>query len=761
MTPQTPSSSGSDEAKLAPKGVEERLMVAVRIRPLKSDEPQRALYAGSKKSVVIEDDTDKNDVLRHKRGADKQYSFDVVFPENSTQEEVYEITTSSLVKDVYNATVFAYGATGAGKTYTMVGDATAPGIMVRALNDLFKAVKDKEDHYSVTMSYLELYNEQIRDLLNPSSGYLELREDSRGRNIQVAGLSEISTTSTNEVMLLLQKGNKARTVEPTAINKTSSRSHALLSVTVKHTVPIDKKNHLRMRIKQGRLFMIDLAGSERANKTKSRGKRLQEGAHINRSLLALGNCINALSEGARYVNFRDSKLTRLLKEALSGNCRTVMIAHVSPSLGQKEESRNTLIYADRANNISNKVERNIYDVSYHVTQYQTVITELRNEISRLQSKMSEERPRSAAPVRLNTTERNNEVRQLREAIVATFKEQMKLRRKLMEIDSHLLGLGMDAERQHLVISHWESRNNKLYKNNVNQSRAQTQQNLRRKTKNTEGFRSADNVGHETADETSDGEVEGESAVQQAWGELADIEREQERWSEFRTVIEQKLEDCRQRGVSLEDKLPDILSSDDEREILALMCRVHELEADKMALQSERLVRQHELRRRDLIILRYDRQRQLCEEIITRQRQLIEEYKLRLPHDLQELYQIYQQEIHAATYADYSVSPIVSPDKLPPISKIYSDPIFRKSVSTMDLSANESTPPSSAESDDRLNTSADYNSVDNFMGQPVSRPGLSMRLPPLHPPSPPHQPRMGSNTNIRRTLSEDSIAASKN
>lgn len=278
-------------------------------------------------------------------------------------------------------------------------------------------------------------------------------------------------------MNLLQKGNKARTIEPTAMNKTSSRSHALLSVTVRHTVPLDKKDHLRMRIKQGRLFMIDLAGSERANKTKNRGKRLQEGAHINRSLLALGNCINALSGGARYVNYRDSKLTRLLKEALSGNCRTVMIAHVSPASSQKDESRNTLIYADRANNISNKVERNVLDVHYHVTQYQTVITELRDEISRLQQKMTEERPRSA-DIRMNAEERNAEVRNIREQIVETFKTQMKLRRKLMEIDSHLLGLGMEAERQHLVISHWESRNNKLYKNSLNMSRAQTQQSLR-------------------------------------------------------------------------------------------------------------------------------------------------------------------------------------------------------------------------------------------------------------------------------------------
>lgn len=403
------------------------------------------------------------------------------------------------------------------------------------------------------MSYLELYNEQIRDLLNPSSGYLELREDTKGKNIQVAGLTEISTTSTNEVMLLLQKGNKARTIEPTAMNKTSSRSHALLSVTVKHSVPLDPKSNLRMRIKQGRMFMIDLAGSERANKTKNRGKRLQEGAHINRSLLALGNCINALSGGARYVNYRDSKLTRLLKDALSGNCRTVMIAHISPSISQKDESRNTLIYADRAKNISSKAERNILDVSYHVTQYQTVINELRDEINRLQQKMTEERPRSADVSKMDSEQRSGEVRNLREQIVDTFKNQMKLRRKLMEIDSHLLGLGMEAERQHLVISHWESRNNKLYKNNTNRSRAQTQQSLRRKqTKTADTSYSADDAPKSDDGSDMDGEQEGEVAVQHAWAELADIEREQERWSELRGHIEQKLEMCRQRGVALED-----------------------------------------------------------------------------------------------------------------------------------------------------------------------------------------------------------------
>ncbi|CAH1956478.1 unnamed protein product [Acanthoscelides obtectus] len=200
MAPETPSSSGSDTSIRPPMSAEERLMVAVRIRPLKPDDTTRCLYAVDKKHIIVED-TDKFDVTRQKRSLDKRYSFDVVFGEDSTQEDVYEVTTSRLVKDVlngYNATVFAYGPTGAGKTHTMVGDANQPGIMVRALNDLFEVVKDKEDEYQVSMSYLEIYNEQIRDLLNPQSGYLELREDSRGKSIQVAGLSEISTTSTDE-----------------------------------------------------------------------------------------------------------------------------------------------------------------------------------------------------------------------------------------------------------------------------------------------------------------------------------------------------------------------------------------------------------------------------------------------------------------------------------------------------------------------------------------------------------------------------------
>ncbi|NXL05340.1 KIF19 protein, partial [Mesembrinibis cayennensis] len=311
--------------------------------------------------VLMDPSEDPDDILRANRSREKTFVFDVVFDHRATQEEVYASTTKSLIGGVisgYNATIFAYGPTGAGKTYTMLGTDCEPGIYVRALDDLFKALEatTEEMDYRVSMSYLEIYNEVIRDLLNPSSGFLDLREDPSG-SIQIAGITEVSTTNAQEVMQLLMKGNKQRTQEPTAANKTSSRSHAVLQVTVMHK---SQRKAIGEEVRIGKLFMVDLAGSERAAQTQNRGKRMKEGAHINRSLLALGNCINALSEKggswAQFVNFRDSKLTRLLKDSLGGNSRTVMIAHISPASTSFEESRMTLIYAYRAKNIKTQVK---------------------------------------------------------------------------------------------------------------------------------------------------------------------------------------------------------------------------------------------------------------------------------------------------------------------------------------------------------------------------------------------------------------------
>ncbi|NXT03269.1 KIF19 protein, partial [Jacana jacana] len=309
--------------------------------------------------VLLDPSEDPDDILRANRSRERTFAFDMVFDHRATQEEVYESTTKSLIGGVisgYNATIFAYGPTGTGKTYTMLGTDCEPGIYIRSLQDLFKALEATEEmDYTVSMSYLEIYNEVIRDLLNPSSGFLDLREDSRG-SIQIAGITEVSTTNAEEIMQLLTKGNRQRTQEPTAANKTSSRSHAVLQVTVTQK---SQKKAMGEEMRIGKLFMVDLAGSERAAQTQNRGKRMKEGAHINRSLLALGNCINALSEKggsrAQFVNFRDSKLTRLLKDSLGGNSRTVMIAHISPASTSFEESRTTLIYAYRAKNIKTQV----------------------------------------------------------------------------------------------------------------------------------------------------------------------------------------------------------------------------------------------------------------------------------------------------------------------------------------------------------------------------------------------------------------------
>ncbi|CAG7731392.1 unnamed protein product, partial [Allacma fusca] len=196
----------------------------------------------------------------------KAYDFDWVFDETSSQEEVYKNTAAPLVRSVmegFCATVFAYGATGSGKTYTMIGTATNPGVMARAVDDIFHlcANQKKDIKSEVYLSYLEVYNEQIRDLLRPTPGiHLDLREDKD--QVHVAGLSEIRATSTHEVLNLLQKGNRARTMEATAANITSSRSHAVLQVTVRQV------SHRTGLITEGKLYLIDLAGSERASNTK-------------------------------------------------------------------------------------------------------------------------------------------------------------------------------------------------------------------------------------------------------------------------------------------------------------------------------------------------------------------------------------------------------------------------------------------------------------------------------------------------------------
>nr|XP_023884903.1 kinesin-like protein KIN-8A isoform X2 [Quercus suber]POE70133.1 kinesin-like protein kin-8a [Quercus suber] len=362
-----------------------RILVFVRLRPLAKKEKE----AGSRccvrilnrRDVYLTEFAHENDYLKLKRLRGRHFTFDASFPDNATQQDVYLTTTAELVEAVLqgrNGSVFCYGATGAGKTYTMLGTVENPGVMVLAIKDLFTKIRQRssDGNHAVHLSYLEVYNETVRDLLSPGRP-LVLREDKQG--IVAAGLTQYRAYSTDEVMALLQQGNLNRTTEPTRVNETSSRSHAILQVVVEYRVK-DASMNLVNRV--GKLSLIDLAGSERALATDQRTLRSLEGANINRSLLALSSCINALVEGKKHIPYRNSKLTQLLKDSLGGACNTVMIANISPSNLSFGETQNTLHWADRAKEIRTKaceVNEELHQVPESETDQAKLLLELQKE----------------------------------------------------------------------------------------------------------------------------------------------------------------------------------------------------------------------------------------------------------------------------------------------------------------------------------------------------------------------------------------------
>jgi kinesin family protein 18/19 len=322
-----------------------------------------------------------------------RFVFDRLFDEGCTQDDVFTYTSKPLIDhilDGYNATVFAYGATGCGKTHTISGTPEQPGIIFLTMKELFERIEALQDTnvVDVSLSYLEIYNETIRDLLQPNNNHksLILREDAEKR-ISVSNLSSHRPQTVEEVMDMILQGNQNRTMSPTEANATSSRSHAVLQINVTQR---SRTAELSEAHTFATFSMIDLAGSERAAATKNRGSRLLEGANINKSLLALGNCINALCDPRQknHVPYRDSKLTRLLKFSLGGNCKTVMIVCVSPSSAHYDETLNTLKYADRAKKIKTKVVRNEHNLDRHVGSYLKMITEQRAEIEELRNRES-------------------------------------------------------------------------------------------------------------------------------------------------------------------------------------------------------------------------------------------------------------------------------------------------------------------------------------------------------------------------------------
>ncbi|PAN29827.1 hypothetical protein PAHAL_5G252200 [Panicum hallii] len=375
------------------EAAENRILVFVRLRPMSRKEKEAGsrscVKIVNKKEVYLTEYASENDYLRLKRVRGRHFCFDSAFPDSTTQAEIYSTSTANLVEGVLqgrNGTVFCYGATGAGKTYTMLGTMENPGVMVLAIKDLFSKVRQRsyDGNHSIQLSYLEIYNETVRDLLSPGRP-LHLREDKQGT--VAAGLTQYRAYSTDEVMKLLQQGNKNRTTEPTRVNETSSRSHAILQVIVEYRF----MDGVNIVTRVGKLSLIDLAGSERALATDQRTQRSIEGANINRSLLALSNCINALVEGKKHIPYRNSKLTQLLKDSLGGSCNTVMIANISPSNLTFGETQNTLHWADRAKEIKTKAlttaNEEVLNVPDSETDQAKLLLELQKENSVLREQL--------------------------------------------------------------------------------------------------------------------------------------------------------------------------------------------------------------------------------------------------------------------------------------------------------------------------------------------------------------------------------------
>ena len=320
----------------------------------------------------------------------KAFPFDRIFTEKDNNKSLFDKIIKKLIDNIllgYNSTALAYGVTGTGKTHTMFGDIYKnlnfeKGICMYAVDYLFSKINiDTNKSFITRMSYLEIYNEQVIDLLttNPSSDGIMIVEDPN-KGVIVPELTSFIVSDSNQVLNYIMLGNSRRTMGATGVNQFSSRSHAILEINVEQRI----SNKNKEEIINGKILMVDLAGSERGGLEK--GIRREEGSNINKSLLALGNCINILADKTKkgsFVPYRDSKLTRLLKDSLGGNIATLMIACVSPSTLSYEETNSTLKYASRANKIEKKISRNIKEVDQYTAQYREIIISLKNEIVQL------------------------------------------------------------------------------------------------------------------------------------------------------------------------------------------------------------------------------------------------------------------------------------------------------------------------------------------------------------------------------------------
>ncbi|XP_025711541.1 kinesin-like protein KIF17 isoform X2 [Callorhinus ursinus] len=358
----------------------ESVKVVVRCRPMNRRE--RELNC---QPVVTVDSARGQCFIQNPGAADeppKQFTFDGAYYMDHFTEQIYNEIAYPLVEGVtegYNGTIFAYGQTGSGKSFTMQGlpdPSSQRGIIPRAFEHVFESVQCAENtKFLVRASYLEIYNEDVRDLLGADTKQkLELKEHPE-KGVYVKGLSMHTVHNVTQCEHIMEMGWKNRSVGYTLMNKDSSRSHSIFTISIEiYAVDERGKDHLRA----GKLNLVDLAGSERQSKTGATGERLKEATKINLSLSALGNVISALVDGrCKHIPYRDSKLTRLLQDSLGGNTKTLMVACLSPADNNYDETLSTLRYANRAKNIKNKPRINEDPKDALLREYQEEIKKLK------------------------------------------------------------------------------------------------------------------------------------------------------------------------------------------------------------------------------------------------------------------------------------------------------------------------------------------------------------------------------------------------
>ncbi|XP_045537780.1 chromosome-associated kinesin KIF4 isoform X2 [Papilio machaon] len=357
------------------------VQVALRIRPLMQQEIER----GCDECIDVVPGEPQVQIK------DLAFTYNYVFPQHITQQEFYDTAVKGLIRKLfqgYNVTILAYGQTGSGKTYTMgtnysgsEGDSTNLGVIPQAVADIFDFIDVNENKFTfkVTVSFMELYQEQCYDLLSGKErghSVIDIREDIN-KGVHLPGITELPVTSTAETMMVLEKGSIGRVTGSTAMNQASSRSHAVFTIMVAKESKTDKN-----LATTSKFHFVDLAGSERIKKTKASGERLREGVKINQGLLALGNVISALGDGTNrsFISYRDSKLTRLLQDSLGGNSLTMMVACVSPADYNLDETVSTLRYADRARRIRNKPVINQDAKAAEIIRLNNLVNELRLQL---------------------------------------------------------------------------------------------------------------------------------------------------------------------------------------------------------------------------------------------------------------------------------------------------------------------------------------------------------------------------------------------